>query len=115
MATEAITSNMLSPDQDAQLMKLPEALRGALRRYVLDGIQPGGFLMSVLSNDLAGAVMRADAVNRRILGEIVEVIQWVLPQAAWGSPQAVWQWMRDRQALRMVQAGIKHAQGPEKL
>ena len=43
---------------------IPDHMHGAVIRYVEDGIEPGGFLEAVLCNDLKGAVMRADAINK---------------------------------------------------
>ena len=50
---------------------LPEHIRGAMKRYIEDRLQPGGFLEAVLSNDLAGAFGRADHINRDRLFDIV--------------------------------------------
>lgn len=56
----------------------------ALERYVFQGYEPGGFLVSVLSNDLTGAVGRADSMNRRALAEIVDFVYNRLPAESWG-------------------------------
>ena len=42
---------------------IPEHTKGALDRYVDHGLEPGGFLTAVLTNDLFGAVARADSEN----------------------------------------------------
>jgi len=77
---------------------LPQHMRGPMQRYLDYGIPPGGFLEAVLANDLSGAVARADAVNRRYLPEIVSFVQWYCPVACWGSPDAVSDWIADKQS-----------------
>ena len=64
---------------------LPEHTEGALRRWVENGIYPGGFLESVLTNDLFGAVGQADRRNIAALPDIVTFIYNRVPQGAWGS------------------------------
>lgn len=50
---------------------IPQHLLDALQRFMEYGIQPGGFLQSLLENDLRGAVCRADIHNRKILHKLV--------------------------------------------
>lgn len=45
-----------------------------------DRDQLGGFLEAVINNDLRGAVIRADSVNRRYLKEIAMFAKWDIPQ-----------------------------------
>jgi hypothetical protein len=42
---------------------IPELTRTGILRYVEQGIQPGGFLTAVLSNDLYNATGKADRQN----------------------------------------------------
>jgi hypothetical protein len=72
--------------------KLPEHLRPGMRRYIENGILPGGFLLAVLSNDLSGAVMRADEVS---LQNLRQICQWLLDEApgfSFGSAENVKLW-----------------------
>jgi len=69
---------------------IPELTLAALDRYVNHGILPGGFLVKVLSNDLFGAVGRADKENLAALPEIVQYIYCELPADAWGSHELVY-------------------------
>ena len=64
---------------------IPAHTRDALDRYVQHKILPGGFLVSVLSNDLFGAVARADSENLAALTDIVKYIYNELPTGCWGS------------------------------
>ena len=72
---------------------LPEHMWGAMERYYWDGIPPGGFLTSVLANELMQSVMRADIINSSRLKEIVQFVCWHLPAVCHGSPQAVASWV----------------------
>lgn len=75
---------------------LPEDLQGPLRRYIEEGIPPGGFLTAVLANDLAGAVGRADHVNIRRIPEIVKWIYNEAPHTCWGSYDKVNEWIANK-------------------
>lgn len=64
---------------------IPEHTQGALIRWVDEGLYPGGFLESVLSNDLFGAIGQADRQNIVALKDIVMFIYNQVPSNAWGS------------------------------
>jgi len=66
----------------------------SLERYVNHRIQPGGFLTAVLSNDLFGAVTRADRENKLALSEICQYIYNEVPSNAWGSSDAVHNYLK---------------------
>jgi hypothetical protein len=68
----------------------------SLHRYVQKGIPTGGFLEAVLSNDLFGALARADETNRTRLFEIVSFIHCFLPSRSHGSPERVSDWIKHR-------------------
>lgn len=73
----------------------PHMLEGLLR-YIEHGIAPGSFLMAVLQNDLKEACVRADEVNLRSLPAYVTALYNYAPEACWGSPQKVNEWMAVR-------------------
>jgi len=75
---------------------IPERTLASLERYVQDRVPPGGFLLAVLTNDLLGAVSRADKENLAALPEIVSYVYHEIPGNCWGSKDAVWQWCEDR-------------------
>ncbi len=77
-------------------LEVPDHTRGALERYVFDHLEPGGFLTSVLSNDLMGAVGRADSQNVMALKEICSFIYNEIPSDCWGSPKKVANWLDKR-------------------
>ena len=72
--------------------KLPVGLQDGMQRYIEKGFQTGHFLNAVLSNDLFGAVSRADGTNIKLIPEIVRWMHWEIPSNAWGSQEKVKSW-----------------------
>lgn len=72
---------------------IPEHMRDAVRRYVEDGIEPGGFLKAVLCNDLKGAVIRADNINKKNIVNWVHFVIWELPGLCQGSEEKYKNWI----------------------
>lgn len=66
----------------------------SLQRYFNQRIETGGFLRSILENDLFAAANRADTENRHLLFYIVEYIYNTMPTNCYGSPEAVASWLR---------------------
>lgn len=81
-------------------MSLDDAIDN-IRRYVDDGLPTGGFLEAVLSNDLFGAIGRADESSLHNLQAICRYVYNHVPSACWGSPAKVDAWlaakMKERQ------------------
>jgi len=75
---------------------IPDNTRGALERYVFQRLQPGGFLTSVLANNLSESVARADEGNRQALFDIVKFIYNELPGNACGNPVKVKEWLNGK-------------------
>ena len=85
---------------DYGLYGVPEHTRESLERYLFEGIEPGGFLYSVLTNDLYGACTRCDHVNKEYL---VEIVRWVFheaPRGSWGHQACMVDWIKDRNQCR---------------
>jgi len=72
---------------------IPEHMRESAREYVLHGRQPSHFLYTILQNDLVQAGRRADPQNARCLTGWARYLDNI-PMAAWGSPEAVAEWIR---------------------
>ena len=72
--------------------KLPTNLQDGMQRYIENGFQTGHFLKAVLSNDLFGAVSRADNQNIKLIPDIVRWMHWEIPAPAWGSQEKVKAW-----------------------
>lgn len=73
--------------------QLPQHIRGSMRRYIESGIEPGGFLMAVLCNDLMGAMGKADDVNRERLWDICGFLYNEAPATCFGSIEAFLSWV----------------------
>lgn len=73
---------------------IPATTQGALRRYVENGLAPGGFLTAVLCNDLMDAIARADNDNLRNLKSICLFVYNCIPGDAWGSKERMDAWMQ---------------------
>lgn len=74
---------------DFEGYNIPEHTQGALERYILDRLAPGGFLTAVLANDLFGATGRADYMNANTLKDICGWIYMRAPRDCWGSYEIV--------------------------
>lgn len=78
---------------DINYDKLPtDELRGAMQRYIEQGLDPGHFLTAVLRNDLVDAFGRADIYNERLLHDIVQWVYNEAPSNCWGSDEKVREW-----------------------
>ena len=76
---------------------LPDYTRDSLIRYVEHRIAPGGFLCAVLSNDLFGALGKADESNSAAIVEICRFIYNELPNGCWGSEERVNSWLAGKE------------------
>ena len=72
---------------------IPERMKEVIRLYVDRGIQPGGFITAFLSNDLMLACALADDYNKHNLWELACLVHNEVPKAAWGSEEAVREWI----------------------
>ena len=64
---------------DINYGRLPPHLQGGVKRYVEQGIQPGGFLTAVIENNLQLAVGHADPVSLAALRDITRFFYNELP------------------------------------
>jgi hypothetical protein len=72
--------------------RLPENLRGGMRRYIEHGIKPGDFLTAVLEDSLTRAFGQADSRNQ---ARMFEIASWMYNECPplWGSAQKVKDWI----------------------
>ena len=73
---------------------VPQNVKDSLDWYVHEGRPTGGFLRSVLANDLMKAVAKADMTNRAVLPDIVGYVFNHVPAEAWGSYYKVESWVK---------------------
>lgn len=71
----------------------PPHMHQGLKLYLEQGIQPGGFLLAVLSNDLMDACLRADHINRHCLPDYIDFLMENAPAECWGSKKKVDAWI----------------------
>lgn len=64
------------------------------KRYIDQGIKPGGFTQALLANDLALAIGRADQQNFIILRRLVTFVNCQVPSKARGSWEKVNSWIQ---------------------
>ena len=83
-------------------LSIPKHTMEALDSYFLRGWEPGGFLTSILTNDLYGAVRSADYANKHVIYEIVEwlTLEPIVPRNSWGHEKLVEGWLRDTDGIR---------------
>lgn len=74
--------------------RLPEHMKKGVRRYIEEGIIPGGFAVQALANNFAEATVRADSINRANLDNWGAWLTWECPRDAWGSLEKVDAWIR---------------------
>lgn len=82
--------------------EVPRGTLNSLILYAQEGVPTGGFLHAVLSNDLRGAVARADKANLQAIKSIVEFVCNQLPQLCHGSPDKVAAWIETARAGKIV-------------
>ena len=76
----------------AAFARIPEYMHGGLVRYILAGIPPGAFLLSVLAGERALAEVRADDTNKHLLDLYDEFLANEAPHECWGSAEKVRAW-----------------------
>lgn len=75
--------------------------------YLMYGLEPGGFITAVLSNNLFLAASRGDYINSQNLATITKAIWFNCPADSFGSLELVREWMRDKDGIRSRYAAIK--------
>lgn len=91
--------------------RVPPHLTDGIVRYLRDGVAPGGFLMAALRNDLVSAVSRADAESLAGLRHLVSFIFNDMPSDAWGSPEAVNDWLAERETDDAARRDMEESRG----
>lgn len=78
--------------KDPNYSLLPEHLRTGMRLWIEQGIRPGGFLRSVVTNDLIQASLRADGISKQHLSEIARWLVHNAPEGSFGRSQVLDNW-----------------------
>jgi hypothetical protein len=80
---------------------IPDYMIGGIERWIDHGIEPGGFLMAVLCNNLKEAVCQADDTNINLLPAYISFFYNDAPSQCWGSPEKVLAWKLKKEAERL--------------
>jgi hypothetical protein len=78
---------------EGQYAAIPDDMREGMTRYVEERKEPGGFLSSVIRNDLLDAVCRADKRNLLLVKEYAQWFYNVAPGGCAGSPEKMKVWL----------------------
>jgi hypothetical protein len=72
---------------------IPEHMRDGARLYIENGIPPGSFLTAVISNDLFGALGKADEINRDRIFDWCRFFYNEAPGGCYGSAKRFDDWI----------------------
>lgn len=99
-----MSDDQRTPTDEIDLMKalveaiqVPPLIKNAIDNYVAGRHRPGGFVVSVLKNDLKGACARGDYASLRALPVIVAYCYNEIPAPCWGSHEIVEAWVSPEQ------------------
>ena len=81
-------------------LSIPAFKLNALKFFVEHGTLPGGFMQAVISNDLRGAVERADELNLPLIPAYVNWLYNEAPAPCWGSHKKMVEWANRKQTER---------------
>ena len=76
---------------------ITDRMLDCIRDYVEKGFTPGGFLTSVICNDLCSSVFRSDDENLHNLPAFVAYFANETPGTCWGSYEKMQQWLNKDQ------------------
>lgn len=74
--------------------EIPKYMRPVIERYVLNGINPGGFMEGVLTNNLVKTVSAADSTNSKHLLGYARLLFHAFPFGSYGSEEAFRTWIK---------------------
>lgn len=70
-----------------------DTVQSSIENYYYHGLDPGGFVYHMLSNNLVEAIVRADSWNRLQMYQNAIWLVNKMPAQAWGSEEKVKEWM----------------------
>lgn len=74
---------------------IPERMHDEITEYIMRGRPPGGFLLSVLENDLFRAATKGDIINKHLLFEYCLLFYNHAPRGCYGSAEQVEKWINN--------------------
>lgn len=85
----------------AEYGEIPADMLHGVALWVAEARYPGGFLRSVLENDLRNAVLRGDRISLAALPPLVIYLHREIPAEAWGSRERMVAWAARPQPARV--------------
>lgn len=79
---------------------VPNHTQATIERYLLKGLEPGGFVSAIIAGDYERALDNADPENRRTFWATAIWIKDHFPTASRGSYDAIDRWMKDVDGIR---------------
>ena len=79
---------------------IPERAKETIDLYVEHGCEPGSFIYAVLTNNLIGAIGRADEHNLANIRSICQYVYNDITSECWGSEEKVKAWMEKRRIIK---------------
>lgn len=79
---------------------MPETTLEDLYNYAVYGVPQGGFMETVLSNDLVHSFSKADFWNQQAMFHIAKFIYNELPTSCWGDKEKVAAWIASIRSMR---------------
>ena len=90
---------MTTPREYPNYDRIPGHMQSGAKLYIEYGILPGGFLTSILCNELKEASWQADNINKEAIPAYVEWLTHDIPADCQGSVEKVQAWA-DRGGLK---------------
>ena len=78
---------------ETERFRIPDYMIDGIANYIVHGLEPGGFLHAVLSNNLVEAAVRADSNNVQNLPAYAMFLECCAPRGCWGSETVVGNWV----------------------
>jgi len=97
----------MSEPRNYNVQSLPEHMQEGVLMYLNHGVEPGSFLLAVLSNNLTQSFANADITNREYIFEWAMWLRNECPYPAWGSAEKVKTWMELKRKAREDAANTK--------
>jgi len=92
--------------------RIPRHLHNGIDRYVNQHIPPGRFLRSVITNDLAAAILHADPDSLAALPMVTLWFYNCAPVSCYGSQQLMDSWAGEKNRCDECKRGRRHVDLP---
>jgi len=84
--------------------EVPNYMVDGAVRYIMNGIEPGGFLQAVICNKLVQSFNKADDTNRRCIYNWADVLYNVFPSESWGTEDKYNKWIKSGGIIGQIES-----------